>query len=157
MEIARSQKGISISQWKYTLDLLQETRMLGCKPVDTPLDPNNKLEMEEEGPLADKGRYQRLVGKLIYLSRTRPDTGFAISMVSRFMNRPTEKHFEAVFRILQYLKKSLGRSLYFKKTTERNVEVFTDVDWAGSLTDQRSTTGYCTLVWGNLVTWRSKK
>ena len=98
--------------------------MLGCKPVDTPLDLASKIEMEKEVPMADKGRYQRLVGKLIYLSHTRPDIGFAVSMVSRFMNSPTEKHMEAVFRILQYLKKNLGRGLYFRKTTERTIEIF---------------------------------
>ncbi|XP_039166828.1 uncharacterized mitochondrial protein AtMg00810-like [Eucalyptus grandis] len=73
------------------------------------------------------------------------------------MNRPTEKHLQAVFRILQYLKRSPGRGLYFKKTEKRNMEIFTDADWVGSLMDQRSTTGYCTFVWGNMVTWRSKK
>ena len=73
MEIARSHKGISVSQRKYTLDLLKETGMLGCKPATTPMDPAGKIQMEEERSLTDKGRYQRLVGKLIYLSHTRPD------------------------------------------------------------------------------------
>ena len=68
MEVARSRKGISVSQCKYVLDLLKETGMLGCRPSDTPIDPNNKLEAEDESSLVDKGRYQRLVGKLIYLT-----------------------------------------------------------------------------------------
>lgn len=63
----------------------------------------------------------------------------------------------AVFRILQYLKGNPGRGFYFKKTTGRQVEIYTDVDWARSLTDRRSTTGYCTFAWGNMVTWRNKK
>lgn len=50
-----------------------------------------------------------------------------------------------------------GKGLFFKKGTNRSVEIFSDADWAGSLTDRRSTFGYCTYVWGNLVTWRSKK
>ncbi|RVW97173.1 Retrovirus-related Pol polyprotein from transposon TNT 1-94 [Vitis vinifera] len=74
-----------------------------------------------------------------------PIFGFAVSMVSRYMNNPTERHMKAVYRILQYLKKSLGRGLYFKKTSSREVEVFTDADWAGSLTDRRSTTGYAPM------------
>ena len=105
----------------------------------------------------DKGRYQRLVGKLIYLSHTRPDIGFSVSVVSQFMNRPTEEHMEAVYRILRYLKMTPGKGLYFSKNPNRKIEVFTDADWAGSTVDRRSTTGYCTFVWGNLVTWRSKK
>ena len=157
MEIARSRKGISVSQRKYVLDLLKETGMLGCKPADTPMDPTTKLGAKENCAPVDKGRYQRLVGKLIYLSHTRPDIGFSVSMVSQFMNNPNEEHMEAVYRILRYLKLTPGKGLFFEKNQRRDIEVFSDADWAGSVQDRRSTSGYCTYVWGNLVTWRSKK
>ncbi|RVW34515.1 Retrovirus-related Pol polyprotein from transposon RE1 [Vitis vinifera] len=80
MEVARSRKGIVVSQRKYILDLLKETGMLGCKPIDTPMDSQKKLGIEKESTPVDKGRYQRLVGRLIYLSHTRPDIGFAVSV-----------------------------------------------------------------------------
>ena len=67
MEGARSKKGISITQQKYIIVLLKETGMIGSKPIATPIDPNVKLN-DHEGELVDKGRYQRLVGRLIYLS-----------------------------------------------------------------------------------------
>ncbi|CAJ2656645.1 unnamed protein product [Trifolium pratense] len=156
MEVARSKDGILVSQQKYILDLLKETGMSGCRPADTPMDPNAKLWEEGSVPV-DTGRYQRLVGKLIYLSHTRPDIAFSVSVVSQFMHSPFEEHLEAVYRILRYLKANPGKGLFFKKTNERNVSIFTDADWAGSVTDRRSTSGYCTYVWGNLVTWRSKK
>ena len=66
MEVARSEKGISVSQRKYTLDLLKETGMLGCKPVDTPMDANVKLLARTTEVATDKERFQQLVGKLIY-------------------------------------------------------------------------------------------
>ncbi|PON84400.1 hypothetical protein TorRG33x02_198600 [Trema orientale] len=78
-------------------------------------------------------------------------------MVSQFMHAPCEEHMEAVFRILQYLKGTPGKGLFFKKNENRSIEAFTDANWAGSITDRKSTSGYCTFVWGNLVTWRSKK
>ncbi|CAJ2653166.1 unnamed protein product [Trifolium pratense] len=156
MEVARSKDGIVVSQQKYILDLLKETGMSGCRPADTPMDPNAKLWEEGSVPV-DTGRYQRLVGKLIYLSHTRPDIAFSVSVVSQFMHSSFEEHLEAVYRILRYLKANPGKGLFFKKTNERNVSIFTDADWAGSVTDRRSTSGYCTCVWGNLVTWRSKK
>ncbi|KAB1212816.1 Copia protein [Morella rubra] len=131
--------------------------MLGCKPADTPMDPTTKLGAKENCAPVDKGRYQRLVGKLIYLSHTRPDIGFSVSMVSQFMNNPNEEHMEAVYRILRYLKLTPGKGLFFEKNQRRDIEVFSDADWAGSVQDRRSTSGYCTYVWGNLVTWRSKK
>ncbi|WJZ96545.1 hypothetical protein VitviT2T_015220 [Vitis vinifera] len=157
MEIARSKKGIAVSQRKYVLDLLNETGMLGCKPAETPMVTTVKLEESDGSAPVDKGRYQRLVGKLIYLSHTRPDIGFSVSVVSQFMNNPTEKHMTAVIRILRYLKMTPGKGLFFQRTTNKEIEIFSDADWAGSVTDRRSTSGYCSFVWGNLVTWRSKK
>ncbi|RVW99246.1 Retrovirus-related Pol polyprotein from transposon TNT 1-94 [Vitis vinifera] len=157
MEIARSKKGIAVSQRKYVLDLLNETGMLGCKPTETPMDTTIKLEESDGSAPVDKGRYQRLVGKLIYLSHTRPDIGFSVSVVSQFMNNPTEKRMTAVIRILRYLKMTPGKGLFFQRTTKKEIEIFSDADWAGSVTDRRSTSGYCSFVWGNLVTWRSKK
>ena len=157
MEVARSKKGIVVSQRKYILDLLKETGMLGCKPADTPMESTYKIGLKEDSPPVDTGRYQQLVGKLIYLSHTRPDIGFPVSVVNQFMNKHNEEHLEAVYRILRYLKMTPGKGIFFKKGMNKNIEVYLDADWAGSVTDRRSTTGYCTYVWGNLVTWRSKK
>ncbi|GMJ03388.1 hypothetical protein HRI_004008000 [Hibiscus trionum] len=73
------------------------------------------------------------------------------------MHAPREKHLEAAYRILRYLKGTPGKGLHFKKDVNRSIEVYTDADWAGAVNDRRSTSGYCSYVWGNLVTWRSKK
>ena len=153
MEVARSKKGIVVSQRKYVLDLLKETGMSGCRPANTPIDPNQKLGDGKKGDPVNIARYQKLVGKLIYLSHTRPDIAFAVSLVSQFMHSPYEKHLEAVNRILRYLKSTPGKGILFQKTTQQNIEAYTDADWAGSVIDRRSTSGYCTYVWGNLVTW----
>ena len=66
--------------------------MLRCKSVDTPMDSKTKLRAKENGALVEKGKYQRLVGKLIYLSQIRPNISFSISVVSQFMNNPTKEH-----------------------------------------------------------------
>ena len=58
--------------------------MLGCKPVDTPMDPNVKLISGQREPLGDPGRYRTLVGKLNYLTITRPDISFPVNVVSQF-------------------------------------------------------------------------
>ena len=113
-EVGRTKEGIVVTQRKYVLDLLQETRMLGFKPMDTPMDPICKID--DDSHPTDKYMYQRLVGKLIYLTHTRPDIGFAVSMVSRYMNNSTKRHMKAVLIILQYLKNSPGSGLHFKKT-----------------------------------------
>jgi hypothetical protein len=106
---------------------------------------------------ANKERYQRLVGKLIYLSHTRPDIAYAISVVSQFMHRLSEDHMDVVTRILRYLKSSPGKGLMFLKNNQLNVDGYTNTDWAGNVSDRKSTSGYFTFVRGNLVTWRTKK
>ena len=94
--MARSKRGIVVSQRKYILDMLVETGMSWCKPSDTPIEMGTKLGDVKDGVPVDTWRYQRLVGKLIYLSHTRPGIAFAVSMVSQFMHSPCEEHLEAV-------------------------------------------------------------
>ncbi|RVW47783.1 Retrovirus-related Pol polyprotein from transposon RE1 [Vitis vinifera] len=129
IEIAQSSSGVVLSQRKYALDILEETGMLDCKPVDTPMDPNVKLVPGQGEPLGDPGRYRRLVGKLNYLTITRPDISFPYT-------RPR---------------------CVVREQRSYSVVGYTDADWAGSPTDRRSTSGYCVFIGGNLISWKSKK
>ncbi|KAL6321506.1 hypothetical protein AAG906_019686 [Vitis piasezkii] len=79
IEVSRSSEGIFPSQRKYALDHLHKTRMLGCQPVNTPIEEGPKLCVEPNQVSIDKGRYQRLVGRLMYLAHTRPDLAYALS------------------------------------------------------------------------------
>ena len=141
----------------YILDLLAETGMLDCKPADTPIVVNHRLHIDEGAKLANKERYQRMVGKLIYLSHTRPDIAYAVGVVSQFMHQPQVSHMKAVWRIVRYLKGTAGHGNLFKTYKHLEIQGYTDADWAGSKDNRRSTSGYFTMVGGNLVTWRSKK
>ena len=96
LDIARSREGISVSQRKYTLDLLTKTNMLGCHSIYTPIEPNSKLRGICDKVSFDKENYQRLVGKLIYLSHTRSDISYVVSIISQFMQTSYEEHVEAV-------------------------------------------------------------
>ena len=82
MEVARSRKGLVMSQRKCALDLLKETGMSGCRPANTPMDPNHKLANIKDGTPVDTTQYQKLVGKLIYLAHTHPNIAFSVSVVS---------------------------------------------------------------------------
>lgn len=157
IEVAHSRKGIFISQQKYVTDLLIETGQGACKPASTPIDPNHKLGNAEEDAMVNKEMYQRLVGRLIYLSHTRPDIAYAVSVISQFMHNPKETHLRAAHRILQYLKGTPGKGILFERNNSVTLEAYTDASYATSPVDCRSTTGYCTFLGGNLVTWRSKK
>ena len=136
-------------------DLLAKTGKIGCKPVSTLMDPNHKLGEAKEEPMMDKRMYQKLVGRLIYLAHTRPDIAYSMSVINQFMHDPREPHLQAAYRVLHYLKGNLGKGILFKKNDTLALEAYTDVDYASSIVDRRSTTG--TFLGGNLVTWRSKK
>ncbi|RVW53095.1 Retrovirus-related Pol polyprotein from transposon TNT 1-94 [Vitis vinifera] len=155
--IAQSSSGVVLSQRKYALDILEETGMLDCKPVDTPMDPNVKLVPGQGEPLGDPGRYRRLVGKLNYLTITRPDISFPVSVVSQFLQSPCDSHWDAVIRILRYIKSTPGQGVLYENRGHTQVVGYTDADWAGSPTDRRSTSGYCVFIGGNLISWKSKK
>ena len=75
--------------------------MLDCKPAETPIVANHKIQTTPGEEPADREKYQKLVGKLIYLSHTRPDISYAVGVVSRFMHLPQTPHMEAVLRILR--------------------------------------------------------
>lgn len=120
--------------------------MLGCKTVDTPMEPNLKLGETNSNNLVEKGRYQH--GKIIYLSHARPDIALTVSCVSQFMHAPLEEHMIVVYRILRYLRGTLENGLFSEKREGKNVEIFTYVDWAGLISDKRSTSGYCSFVCG---------
>uniref|UniRef100_A0A2N9IU27 Reverse transcriptase Ty1/copia-type domain-containing protein n=1 Tax=Fagus sylvatica TaxID=28930 RepID=A0A2N9IU27_FAGSY len=137
--------------------LTKDLGYLGSKPVATPMEPNLKLMPDEGDFVDDPDTYRRLVGKLIYLTITRPDISYAVSIVSQFMTNPRVPHMNAVIRILKYLKNAPGRGLFYRSSGHLRIEGYTDADWAGSPSDRKSTTGYCTFIGGNLVTWRSKK
>ncbi|GMP33402.1 hypothetical protein CsSME_00006737 [Camellia sinensis var. sinensis] len=157
IEVARSQQEISLSQRKYTLDLLKDTGMLGCKPASTPIVPNAKLTSESSELLENPGMYQRLVGGLIYLTNIRPNLTFAVSVVSQFMHAPRTEHLDVVHHILRYMKTSPSLGLFFTADPQFGLSCFTDADYAGSRTDRHSTSGFCTFSGDHLISWISKK
>ncbi|GAV59104.1 hypothetical protein CFOL_v3_02637, partial [Cephalotus follicularis] len=157
IEVVKSKKGVSLSQRKYVLDLLSEAGMLGSKPVDIPMDPHQKFGINDGSPLKDVHQYRSLIGKLIYLTVTRPDISFAVGVLSQFMQAPQKAHWDAAIRILRYLKSAPRKGLIYRPNWHMDLVAYSDADWAGLASDRRSTIGYCTFVGGNLVSWRSKK
>ena len=101
--------------------------------------------------------YQCLVGRLIYVSHTQSDIAYAVSVISQFIDSPKEAQLQATYRVLQYLKGTLGKGILLKRNEGLVLETYTDADYAGSIIDRRSTSRYCTFLDGNLVTWKSKK
>ena len=146
-----------IYQRKYTLDILADIGMLDCKPVDTPMDLNVKLVPGQGEPLRDPRRYRRLLGKVNYLTITWPDISFLVSVVSQFLQSPCDSYWDAAVRILCYVKGTSGQGVLYENKNYTQIIGYSDADWAGSLTDRRSTSGYYVFIGGNSISWKSKK
>ncbi|XP_061996687.1 uncharacterized mitochondrial protein AtMg00810-like [Rosa rugosa] len=155
IEIARSGKGIYLSQRKYALEIIKDTGFLGAKPVEFPMEEtklSNKGEL-----LKDPAAYRRLVGRLIYLTITRPDITYSVHVLSRFMHEPRLHHMAAALRVVRYLKSCPGQGLLLHAGNDLSLRAFCDSDWAGCPITRRSTTGYCVFLGKSLISWRTKR
>ncbi|RVW81800.1 Retrovirus-related Pol polyprotein from transposon RE1 [Vitis vinifera] len=142
---------------KFEIKELGKLKKIGCKPVSTPMDPNHKLGEAKEEPVVIKECTKGwLVGSYTLLTLGQ-NIAYSVSVISQFMHDPREPHLQAAYKVLHYLKGNPEKEILFKKNNTLALEAYTDADYASSLVDQRSTTGYCTFLGGNLVTWRSKK
>ncbi|CAM8901980.1 unnamed protein product [Rhodiola kirilowii] len=157
LEVARHSTGIFLHQRKYTIDLLTENGLLDCKPAKTPLPVKHQLSLSEASPLDDPMVYRKLVGKLIYLTITRPDLAHAVHILSQFMHIPTEDHLKAANRLLRYLKNAPAQGIFFSASSQLKLSIYCDADWAACPKTHRSITGYCTLLGDSLISWKTKK
>ncbi|KAJ0754023.1 putative RNA-directed DNA polymerase [Helianthus annuus] len=160
IEVIRSSQGICLSQRKYCLDLLAEFGLTGCKPVNTPIEQNYSVVSsckQNDEPLLDITGYQKLIGKLIYLSHTRPDISYSVQFLSQFMHKPSKSHLQIALRLLRYLKKSPGKGILFTKGTSFDLTAYADSDWGKCVETRRSVTGFCIFLGNSLVSWKSKK
>ncbi|KAF9661033.1 hypothetical protein SADUNF_Sadunf19G0025900 [Salix dunnii] len=115
------------------------------------------LSATEGTKFSDPTLYRQVVGSLQYLAFTRPDLSFAIHRVSKFMHEPLEPHWQAVKRILRFLKHTISTGLLIRPSSTFDLQAFSDSDWAGDRDDRRSISAYCVFIGPNLVSWRCKQ
>ncbi|XP_019442329.1 PREDICTED: uncharacterized protein LOC109347054 [Lupinus angustifolius] len=158
MEIARTSKGIFLYYRKYTTDLLKEVGMLVAKPCSTPMEYSGKLINSQSGiPLQDASSYQRLMGKLLYLTYTRPNLCFSFGHLRKFLSQPTNQHLSATMAVLRYLKSSITYGVFFSAKSKLNIKDYVDVGWATYIDTRKFVSSYCFFLGDSLGSWKSKK
>lgn len=155
--MARNSIGIHLCQRKYALNILHDSSLIGCKPSTTPKDSNLKLS-KDGGPLLDNpSLYRRLIGKLLYLTITRPNLTYSTHLLSQDMAAPRLLHLQAAYKVLKYVKNSPAQGLFYVASTSYHLTTYCDLDWASCPNTKRSTTGYRVFLGQSLISSKSKK
>nr|GEV31552.1 ribonuclease H-like domain-containing protein [Tanacetum cinerariifolium] len=152
IEVLKVSGGLCLSQKKYCLELLHDFGLLACRPILTPLPENIILaqkETEKDKFLVKITSYHRLVGKLFYLTLTRPDISYALHCLSHHMHAPLMLHFDIALRLLKYLKLAPSFGVQFvKRHSGFDIKAFFDADWAKSEAEYRSmAAATCEIMW----------
>lgn len=157
MEVIRNSEEIAITQEGFINKILERFGMEECRGAQTPMEIQFNLLVEKNEEII-KVPYRELIGSLMYLTVTsRPDITFAVSYLSRYLDKPTTLLWTAGKRILRYLKETKGRRLIFRKSGDYNLYGYSDSDWGGDKTDRKSVSGAIIFQGNNPISWFSKK
>jgi len=146
-----------MNQRKHALELLKDVGLLVCKPVVTTIDNLVKLSSTGSVPFTDVYAYRRLIGRLIYLTNTRPDITFSVQQLSQFLDKPTIAHYNATIRILKYIKGASSLGLFFSSSSSAHLKAFCDSDWDTCSDSRQSVTSFSVYHGNFLISSKSKK
>ncbi|XP_058076147.1 uncharacterized mitochondrial protein AtMg00810-like [Magnolia sinica] len=121
------------------------------------MDVNAKLSNKNGDILSDPTPYRRIVGRLTYLTITRPEIVYSVQTLSQFMSQPRRPHWDAALRILRYLKGTPGQGLFTSSSSSFTLKGYCDSNWASCPMTRRSLTGYCPFLGDSPLSWKSKK
>ncbi|XP_028076389.1 uncharacterized protein LOC114278518 [Camellia sinensis] len=152
--------GYFLSQTKYATELFHKAGLTDCKPCSTPLTVKTSYSpfssSSDELPFSNPSLYMSIVGGLQYLTITRPDLALVVNQACQHMHLPTNADFQAVKRLLRYVKGTLHHGLHFT-AGPLSLHAFFDSNWAGDGVDRKSTSSYCVYLGSNLISWSAKK
>ncbi|GKF85252.1 uncharacterized mitochondrial protein-like protein, partial [Tanacetum coccineum] len=157
LEVLQKEDGIFVCQQKYATDHLKRFHMSNCEVEATPMNPGEKLQLNDGTRKADGKFFRSMVGGLNYLTHTRPDIAFPVSYVSRYMHSPTKQHLGAAKRILRYIAGTTNFGIWYTNVRDFKLIGFTDSDWAGCLDTRKGTSGNMFSFGSGAVIWSSKK
>lgn len=149
--------GIFIFQKKYAAEVLNWFGMNESNAIGNPMAPGYKIHKDENGVKVNETFFKQIIRSLMYLTVTRPDLMFTVSLISRFIANPSEMHFQATKRALRYIRGTMDYGIMYKKKGNEDLLAFTDSDYAGDIEDRKSTSGYVFVMSNGAVAWLSIK
>lgn len=158
MELKRDREArtISISQSGYISRMLQRFGLLDAKEVVTPIEPSVKL-MDDSSRDAEDCPYREAIGCLNYVSTiSRPDITFAVNTLARFSGKQRLVHWNAVKRVMRFLKGTIDYSITYGGSEEVGLTGYCDSDWGGDELERKSTSGYVFTLNSGPVAWSSQ-
>ena len=158
LEVRQCENYIFLSQHAYARKFLESAKLTECNVVSTPLEARVKFTTTEENDRVNVTSYRSLIDSLRYLTHTRPDLLYFVGILSRYMEKPSQEHLNAVKRVIRYAKGTVDYGLLYKKG-ESNSELidYSDIDFAGDVGDRKSTSGHIFFLGEMAISWSSQK
>lgn len=159
LQIERLSDGsIRIHQGAYAKKVLSRFNMMDCNPVSAPMDCNQNLGDFVNDEHYKSYPYRQAVGSLMYLTiGTRPDISYAVGVVSRYLDRPSAAHVEAVKRIMKYIRGTLNTGILYESNDKFDFVGYSDADHAGDTETRKSTSGYVFHIGSGVISWASMR
>nr|XP_033517335.1 uncharacterized mitochondrial protein AtMg00810-like [Nicotiana tomentosiformis] len=157
IEVMHTEFGVLLHQKKFIHDLLKEFHCSDCSSVVFPLEMHEKLKATEGVMLPNPESYRCLIGKLNFLTHTRPDISFAVQHLSQLMQQPCLPHMQAVVHLLRYLKGTSDFDIFLNDSPGFSLSVYCDSDWGAYPDSMKPLSGFCILLGESLVGWKSNK
>ncbi|POM64289.1 Retrovirus-related pol Polyprotein [Phytophthora palmivora] len=155
-------KALTNCQRARTESIINRFDQENAKPFIMSLDPSVHLTKYDE-PQTDEDKvrmkskpYRSLVGSLLYLAcRRRPDIAVTVTKLSRFLENPGQKHWDAGIKVVRYLLKTKDVGITYDGLLGTELTAYSDVDWTGNRDDRGSVSGMMLIICGAPVAWRS--
>jgi hypothetical protein len=131
--------------------------MMDCKAMPTPMVTNMKLLSDTSSKIVDVTLYRQMIRSLMYLKNTSPYICFAVNTLNQYMVESRHVHLFAQKHVMGYLNGTIDYGLRYVSNREISLHGYVDSDWAGSVVDQKSTSGCCLSLGSDMIAWFSKK
>jgi hypothetical protein len=155
----RTARTITIDQERKARALADDAGVSG-EHLSVPMTPETfaNLRAARPGePMADRLRYQSIIGSLLHLAQcTRPDIALAVGALAAYGSSPTQAHLEAALDVVRYVGGTAQRGITYGHSSAP-VETWCDANFAACQDTRRSTTGWVVVMYGGAVSWSSKK